>query len=160
MIDVSEELVKQLDDLKNVNHCGAGTVRLRVEDRELRCRIASIDRLACEVDVAQVTWSFENLDVDALDTLAGNIAERLSYLEESLVVVEKDTQHMEAQLRSNRPNTMIEDKRSYYEIVVGKGGLVLQRFEKTNGEQRQLVPMIASKAILSRLCRDLLEVRQ
>ena len=153
-----EEIESQLKNLSTANHCGAGMLLIQIAKRELRCRIHSTDRLACEVDSIHVATSeFEHWDHDAMDALAGELVSRLSYLEERLTVIEKDRVAKETQLRSNEP-LIADHSKSYFELTVGKRGLLLHRYIKKQGCVRQAVPFVLTRATLVRLSQDLLKV--
>ncbi|MGI9457392.1 MAG: hypothetical protein ACR2NU_12585, partial [Aeoliella sp.] len=88
---IKTALQTQLDEMVGANHCGAGSIVQAVERAELRARFASVDRLACEVELISVTHPrLGSMSVSQLQDIANHLSERLSYLEERLVVLEVD----------------------------------------------------------------------
>ena len=146
----------QLDEIAESNHCGAGAIVKSVERSELRVRLASVDRLACEVELVSVTNPcFGCMSTDELSSVADELSESMSYLEERLIVLEVDPVLANVQMRSQVAHVE-EDVRSYFEVHVGKLGVTLQRFEKQPGNQRQSVPAAMTRGIFLRACTDLL----
>lgn len=146
----------QLAELSNANHCGAGSIVKAVERSELRARIASVDRLACECELLTVTDPrLGSQTTDGLQALADRLSEQLSYLEERLIVLEVDRVASQVQLRSQEPRVTAE-VRSYFEVQVGKLAVTLQRFEKEPGRQRQSVPATLTRDLFCRVCTDLI----
>jgi|GEM_PF-6908359 len=145
----------QLNELANANHCGAGSVVKRIGRAELRARIASVDRLACEVELISITDPrLNSLSTEQLQAIADRLAESLSYLEERLVVLEVDSLASDVQMRSETPRVEAEAK-SYFEVHVGKLGITLQRFAKQPSTKRQQVPAALTRSVFTRTCIDL-----
>ena len=145
----------QLNELSNANHCGAGSVVKRMGRAEMRARIASVDRLACEVELISVTEpKLSSLSTEQLQAIADKLAESLSYLEERLIVLEVDSMAAQVQMRSEAPRVVAEAK-SYFEVHVGKLGITLQRFEKQPSVKRQIVPAALTRNIFTRVCVDM-----
>lgn len=145
----------QLNELANANHCGAGSVVKGISRAEVRARIASVDRLACEVELISVSEpKLSSLSTDQLQSIADRLAESLSYLEERLVILEVDSLASDVQMRSEAPRVEAEAK-SYFEVHVGKLGITLQRFEKNPASKRQQVPAALTRSIFARTCVDL-----
>lgn len=149
-------ITNQLNDLASANHCGAGTLVKRINRSEVRVRLASVDRLACEVELVSVTDpKLGSLPVEMLQELADRIASEILYLEERLVVLEVDSMASLVQLRSATPHVE-SDSKSYFEVHVGKMGVTLRRFSKTPESRRKQVPGTFTRDVLNRLCVDLL----
>ncbi len=158
MSDIRKQIERQLDGFADANHCGAGMIELSDGERKLRCRVLSTDRLACEIESIQVHSPELNvLNAESLDALSVQLSDRISYLEESLTLVEKDAIAIEAQLRSTRP-MLAEGAKNYFELIVGRNGVLLQRYQKSVGNQRTTVPAVLSRATVCRLCSDLLDL--
>lgn len=150
----------QLDELVSANHCGAGPLALTAGQTELRIRLTSVDRLACELESLSVTNpGFGRRSTDELNKMADLLADKLSYLEERLIVLEVDDVAADVQMRSESPH--VDDSvRSYFEVHVGRSGITLQRFAKQDGQPRQTVPAALTRRILSRACVDLVDVAE
>lgn len=145
----------QLTELSNANHCGAGSVVKRIGRAEVRARLASVDRLACECELVSVTEpKLSSLSTAQLQSIADQLAESLSYLEERLVVLEVDKLAEEVQMRSKTPR-IEADAKSYFEVQVSKLGVTLQRFQKQPSAKRQQVPATLTRDVFTRMCVDL-----
>lgn len=154
------ELERQLQDLATSNHAGAGHLSRQWQAAELRARLKSVDRLACEVE--RVTVSVPDsatATTERLHQLADRLADQLSYLEERLVVLEIDHLASNVQLRSEQPRQDAE-RRSYFEVHVSRRGIDLSRYQKAPGEERERVPAVLSRDTVCRLCIDLLLATQ
>lgn len=153
---IDPSISEQLNELATENHCGAGSVMKTVGRAELHARMASVDRLACEVDLVSVSHPrMSNFGTEQLQEIADQLAKTLSYLEERLIVLEVDSMLSSVQMRSQAPRVTGEDVRSYFEIQVGKHGVQLQRFCKKTSERRERIPAVLSREVFSRLCVDL-----
>lgn len=156
MSDLRAQIESKLDEFATSNHCCEGMLVLSVVQCKLSCRVISTDRLACEIESIQVlSPKLGSLDVESLERLAQQLTERISYLEESLTIVEKDSVTMESQLRSTEP-LVVEGTKNYFELMVGRKGMLLQRYQKSAGNRRATIPAVLTRAILGRLCEDLL----
>ena len=160
MSDVRAKIEIKLDELATTNHCGAGMLELTQSESKLRCRVASTDRLACKIESFHVlSPTLAALDGTALEALADRLVDRISYLEESLTVVERDSVAVESQLRSTKP-LVAEDAKCYFELMVDRNGMLLHRYQKSAGSQRTAIPAVVTRAIVSRLCEDLLDLSE
>jgi len=160
MNDIRTPINDKLDAFATSNYCGAGMLELQQDDCNLRCRVLSTDRLACEIESIQLLSNkLAVLGNDDLEVLAERLTDRISYLEESLTVVEKDVVAVASQLRSTSP-LVVEGTKSYFELMVGRNGMLLQRYEKSAGNQRQTIPAVLTRAIIGRLCADLMELSE
>jgi hypothetical protein len=146
---------EQLNELAMENHCGAGSVVKSVGRAEIQCRMASVDRLACEVELVSVSHPrMSSLSAEQLQAIADHLAEQLSYLEERLIVLEVDSALSSVQMRSRTPQVSA-DSRSYFEVQVAKHGVNLQRYCKKSTERRERVAAVLTREVFSRLCIDL-----
>ena len=149
-------LNEQLNELGDANHCGAGSIVKSVGRSEVRARITSVDRLACECELISVTDPrLGSLETQELRNIADQLSQQLLYLEEQLIVLEIDSVAAEAQLRSENPH--VEGvARKYFEVNVGKLGITLQRYEKLPNQRRQAVAATFTRSVFCRVCIDLL----
>ena len=151
-------LAKQLDELVGANHCGAGSIMQSLDRTELRARLASVDRLACESEMIAVSHPrFKTMSVEQMQVIGDELVARLSYLEERLVVLEIDPAAREIQLRSDAPR-LEDDERSYFEVQVGESGITLKRFAKQTSAQRIAVSAALTRSIFTRVCIDMVAV--
>jgi hypothetical protein len=158
--DIREKLLPalttQLDDLASADLCGAGSIVATIEQSDVRARIASVDRLACEFELISVTnQRLGSLSTEQLHVIADELSKQLSYLEERVIVLEVD--HVVPQIRMRSKTPRVEgETRSYFEVQVGKLGLTLQRFSKQPGNHRTVVPAALTRDVFSRVCVDLM----
>lgn len=96
--------------------------------------------------------------VDSLKALSTKIQQRLTYLLEPISLLETDAESVSIQLRSSPPQVG-DDGRSYYELLVRRGGEVtLRRYHKAPGQPRQIVPANVTREVLARLADDFVAV--
>lgn len=149
-------LNQQLDQMVVANHCGAGSIVKNVSQSELRVRLDGVDRLACEVEMVDVSNPrAASMSTEQLTSLANVLSDQLSYLEERLVVLEIDSELADVQLRSQRPQ-QDAGVRSYFEVHVGQQGISVQRFSKQSGAARTHVAATLTRSVFVRLCVDLM----
>ena len=157
---IRESLERQLHDLETSNHAGAGHLSHQVQAVQLRARLQSVDRLACELEnVTVAVPRFAAYTTEQLRQFADRLADDLSYLEERLVVLEVDRLANHVQLRSGQPRQEAE-RRSYFEVYVSRQGIDLSRYQKEPGSERERIPAVLSRDTVCRLCVDLLTATQ
>ena len=149
-------LTEQLDQLLTSNHCGAGTVSTDFAGCRINARLASVDRLACELELLKVTPA-TSIAPERLKGLADQLAEQLSYLEERLIVLEVDPVAAKAQLRSRQPR-LSGDTRSYFEVGVGRESVTLQRFVWRRTSGREAVPVALTRSVFVRASLDVADL--
>ena len=149
-------LTAQLNELTAANHCGAGSLVNCIGRSEVRATITSVGRLACECELISVTDpQLAAIEPSELQNVANRLSQQLSYLEERLIVLEFDAVAAEVQLRSESPR--VDDSiRTYFEVHVGKLGVVLQRFIKEPVKRRKIVPATFTRDVFCRVCVDLI----
>ncbi|QDU28351.1 hypothetical protein ETAA8_34510 [Anatilimnocola aggregata] len=142
--------------------------RLAPSGGELEVRTAT-GRIVSQLDVVDaVGCSFTCFDyqstnlaaatVDSLKALSNKIQQRLTYLMEPISLLETDTESVSIQMRSSPPQVG-DDGRSYYELLVRRGGEVtLRRYHKAAGQPRQIVPAHVTREVLGRLAEDFVAV--
>lgn len=144
----------ELEALACSNHCGAGVIQFAIGDTELCCRLHGTDRLACEVDsIRVVSTKCRTYAPEQRDAIANRLVDRLSYLEERLVLIEADQNA--TQIRSDKPQVEAERVRSYFELLVDSKGLTLQRYVKTPGKAREVTTATLTRSVLCRLLHDM-----
>ena len=93
-----------------------------------------------------------------LETIAASLAKRLTYLLEPISLLETDAESVSIQMRSNPPQVG-DDGRSYYELLVRRGGEVtLRRYHKAAGQPRQVIAAHVTREVLARLADDFVGV--
>jgi hypothetical protein len=132
-------------------------LQLRVEDgtQRLECDFLTWDSLACAFASFVVsTGALANASTDQLRRLAESLSARLTYLLEPISAIEFDHEQCVVQLRSNPPQRD-EDRTSYYELVVRRGGsLSLCRYAKEPGGIRHTIPVTVTHEVFFRLVGD------
>ncbi len=130
---------------------------LEIEEagQKLTCDFAALDSLACALSVFELaTSALANKTPQDLKRLGEQLSARLTYLLEPINPIEFDAEQCVVQLRSNPPERD-EDRTSYYELVVKRGGsLSLCRFVKRPGSARETVPMHLTREVFLRLIGD------
>jgi hypothetical protein len=129
-----------------------------VNDLRLTCELTAIDQLACAFEQFTVQVpKLANATMAQLDRVATTLAQRLSYLLESISPVERDQEACIVQMRSNPPQKD-DDGTSYYELVVRRGELALCRYSKSSAQTRRIIPAHVTHEVFCRLADDFLTV--
>jgi hypothetical protein len=141
-----------------LNHLGAGggaTIDIAVGSRRLTCDLVERNSLAVAFQTLRViTPELANASSASLERVAKALSERLTYLMEPIRPIEIDTDACVAQLRSSPPQRD-DDGRSYYELVVRRGGeIALCRYRKEPGTARQQIAATVTREVLLRLADD------
>jgi hypothetical protein len=123
--------------------------------QRLDCELSAIDSLACAVTSFTLgTAALADATSERLKRLGEQLAARLTYLLEPISPIEFDRDGCVLQLRSNPPNRD-EDRTSYYELVVRRGGeLSLCRYAKKPGDVREPIAMHLTREVFLRLVGD------
>ena len=121
--------------------------------------LTAIDSIACAfTDFTLESDKLAPAPIEQLRKVAENLSARLTYLLEAIRPIEIDPDQCVVQMRSSPPQRN-EDRTSYYELLVAKGGrLTLSRYEKPSGGLRQVVPAHLTREVFWRLLRDFSEV--
>jgi hypothetical protein len=89
-----------------------------------------------------------------LSQMADQLAVKLNYLLEPLRVIEVDGSAGAVQMRSAPPYRQ-ETRRTYYEVLVQRGGSIsLIRYSKTPDQPRHAVPAVFTREVFARLTED------
>ena len=134
---------------------GPQNVQLVEGALQLTCTLSEVHPLACRFDrLAVATDALRDASAEQLKGLSEALAERINYLLEPISPIEFDRQGCTVQLRSNPPQ-MGDDRTTYYELVVRRGGeLALCRYQKPRGQVRQAIPAVVTQEVLLRLVSD------
>jgi hypothetical protein len=140
-----------------LNSGGGGPATLAVYDspRRLTCDVVEQNSLAVSFNRLRLaTDELASADAAVLERIGKVLAGRLTYLMEPIAPIEIDAAACVVQLRSNPPQRD-DDGRSYYELVVRRGGeIALTRYRKTNGGPRQQIAATVTREVLLRLVGD------
>lgn len=142
-------------ELRKLGSGGANVVGAVDAPRQITCEVVERNPLAVSFTRLQLrTSELASATVADLERIGKTLAERLTYLLEPISPIEVDAQACVVQMRSNPPQRD-DDGRSYYELLVRRGGEVsLARFRKENGAGRQPIPATVTREVLVRLVGD------
>jgi len=142
-------------ELANIGNGGAATLALEAQPRTLTCDIVERNSLAVSFSVLRLsTAELASADAAKLERIGTALATKLTYLMEPIAPIEIDADACVVQLRSSPPQRD-DDGRSYYELLVQKGGeIALQRYRKENGDARQPISATITREVLLRLVSD------
>lgn len=136
-----------------------GELEVRTSTGRIVGQLDVVDAVGCSF--ARFDYQSTNLanaTVDSLKALSNKIQQRLTYLMEPISLLETDAESVSIQMRSSPPQVG-DDGRSYYELLVRRGGEVtLRRYHKAAGQPRQIVPAHVTREVLGRLAEDFVAV--
>jgi hypothetical protein len=142
-------------ELTQLGPGGGATVDIAAGNRRLICELNERNSLAVAIQTLRVTTpELASASSVSLERLAKSLSERLTYLMEPIRPIEIDADACVAQLRSSPPQRD-DDGRSYYELVVRRGGeIALARYRKESGAPRQQIVATVTREVLLRLADD------
>ena len=128
-------------ELNQLGGGGTATVDVTAGNRRLTCDLVERNSLAVALQALRVaTPELAGASSASLERMAKDLSARLTYLMEPIRPIEIDADACVAQLRSSPPQRD-DDGRSYYELVVRRGGeILLCRFRKEPATPRQQIP--------------------
>ena len=134
---------------------GAATLAVDNSQRKVSCSIIEHNQLAVSFDqLCLTTGELADANPGDLKRIGTTLSERLTYLMEPIRPIELDADACTVQMRSSPPQRD-DDGRSYYELVVRRGGeLNLCRYRKEPGKPRQQVAATVTGEALLRLVDD------
>jgi hypothetical protein len=148
-----QEIERELTRIQAQN--GVGRLEVDAPSGKLEAHLIAVDAIGCAFE--SFTYKTDKLassTVKDLKKLSGTLTAKLNYLMEPISAVELDADSCTVQCRSNPPQQG-EDGRSYYELLVRKGGdILLCRYLKQPGQPRQVVPAQVTREVLARLGED------
>ncbi|MBX7074263.1 MAG: hypothetical protein K1X71_14045 [Pirellulales bacterium] len=129
---------------------------LVVDGRRVEAELAELNSLACSFRRMAVNDpALADASIDRLAKVSQGLANRLNYLLEPIQPIEVDADACVVQLRSCPPQQE-EGRRSYYELVVKKPGVIsLSRYTKAPGEPRAVATALVTREVFCRLANDL-----
>jgi len=143
------------NELNRLGGGGTASVDLTDGSRRLTCDLVERNSLAVAFQTLRVaTPELAEATSNRLERMAKSLSERLTYLMEPIRPIEIDADACVAQLRSSPPQRD-DDGRSYYELVVRRGGdIILARYRKEPGTPRQPIAANVTREVLLRLVDD------
>ncbi|REJ68104.1 MAG: hypothetical protein DWQ31_09425 [Planctomycetota bacterium] len=155
---ITEKIIEQLEGVGiQTDFCnGSHTLDATVDETHVVCELSALGSLGCAFEHLTVESSkLADATGERVQEIGAALSKQLTYLLEPIAVIEADAEEGMVQLRSEPPHR-VEDSRSYYELLVRRGGeLRLQRFCKTNGVARRAVPASVTREVFLRLVGDL-----
>ncbi|HWA99152.1 MAG TPA: hypothetical protein VG713_11695 [Pirellulales bacterium] len=136
-------------------HTGPMRIDESAGGQRLECELSAIDTLGVAFERLVLTSDrLRSADLPALRSVAEELSKRLTYLLEPIQPVETDSEQCIVQMRSVPP-TKDNDRSSYYELLVRKGGqLSLVRYAADYGSSRQVALAHVTREVFLRLVRD------
>ena len=123
----------------------------------LVCELLSVDTVGCSTqEVALATDLLAGNTMGELKALSEKLSQQINYLLEPISPIEIDHEGASVQMRSNPPQKD-DDGTKYYELLVRRDGLSLQRYSRPKGGQRQVVPANLTREVLLRLAGDFVD---
>ncbi len=122
---------------------------------QVAAQIQDLDRIGCTFSSLAVRSDrLAGATPDQMRQVGDDLAGRLSYLMEPISPIEIDREGAVVQLRSQPPQ-QDDDGATYFELLVRRDGLTLERYQKAVGAVRQKVPAQVTRVILGRLADDM-----
>jgi hypothetical protein len=142
-------------ELRQLASGSTATVAVADGPRQLSCDVVEHNSLAVVFNQLRlVTTELASATAVDLERISNALAARLTYLMEPIRPIETDVDACVVQLRS-RPPQKDDDGRSYYELLVRRGGeIALFRYRKESGTPRQQIPATVTCEVLLRLAGD------
>lgn len=159
-MSISNEIRKQLESLDHQVELGDEGLVLQAEvgGERLTCELVALGALGCSFSHIMVeSDALAEVSVERVQEISKTLAKKLTYLLEPIAPIETDADGCVVQLRSQPPHR-VEESRSYYELLVRRGGQIsLRRFAKANGVPREATPASVTREVLLRLVDDLVD---
>jgi len=148
-----QDIERELTRIQGQN--GAGRLEVDTPSGKLEGQLIAVDAIGCAFEsFAYKTDKLASSSVQQLKKLSDALTARLNYLMEPISAVELDADSCTVQCRSNPPQQG-EDGRSYYELLVRKGGdILLSRYLKPAGQPRHTISAQVTREVLARLGED------
>jgi hypothetical protein len=155
MMTIKQDIASELQRLAP----SGGELEVRTPNGRIVGNLDAVDAIGCSFTRFDYqSASLANATIDSLKALSAKIQQRLTYLLEPVSLLEVDAESVSIQMRSSPPQVG-DDGRSYYELLVRRGGEVtLRRYHKTAGQPRQIVPAQVTREVLGRLAEDFIAV--
>lgn len=155
MMTIKQDMAAELQALFPMG----GELDVRTPTGRVVANLEAVDAIGCSFTRFDYQSStLANATVDSLKALSNKIQQRLTYLLEPVSLLEVDAESVSIQMRSSPPQVG-DDGRSYYELLVRRGGEVtLRRYHKSPGQPRQVVAAHVTREVLGRLADDFVSV--
>ena len=134
---------------------GEQSIALAAGAQRLECQLVALGPLGCAFRrLALDSDRVAAMSTGELQTLAAELASKLTYLLEPISPIETDAHGCVVQMRSNPPQKE-SDRTSYYELLVSRTGeLSLARYTRAASQPREVIPAEVTREVLARLVDD------
>src|SRR4051794_15311095 len=148
-----QDIQRELTRIQAQN--GLGRLEADTPSGKLEAHLTAVDAIGCAFEsFAYKTNKLAGSTVKDLKMLSDSLTAKLNYLLEPISAVELDLESCTVQCRSSPPQQG-DDGRSYYELLVRKGGeILLCRYQKQPGQVRKVIPAQVTREVLARLAED------
>jgi hypothetical protein len=152
-MNLHDEILSRLQTLSGGPH----DMHVDLGQGRLTCRLEQVDRLACRVQFLSLsTTALAGASMERLRQVSRTIAARVTYLLEPVGPLEEDQVSCTVQMRSIPPQRDAVGTRSYFELIVRRGGEVrVCRYEHAPGQARRPVAASLTTEVLARLAADI-----
>jgi hypothetical protein len=146
-------------EMTQIGSGGAAQLAVDASPRKFTCDIVERNDLAVSFNrLCLTTTELASADAAQLERIGKSLSATLTYLMEPICPIELDAESCVVQLRSNPPHRD-EDGRSYYELLVHRGGeIALSRYRKENCGARHSITANVTREVLLRLVGDFCKV--
>lgn len=161
-MNISDQITAELNKLTGFNGPGTTVASAAGPDgMTVEAELAAVDQFGSLVrEVRAEAPKLAGAGFDVLKTWGESLSRRLSYLLETLALLEVDEEQGQVLIRSNPPDRQ-GSATTYYEVLLrqdGPGRFALRRYEARKGiAGRSPVDMQLTHEVLKRLARDLVE---
>ncbi|MBA3315638.1 MAG: hypothetical protein M3552_12765 [Planctomycetota bacterium] len=159
---VQDQIAAELGRLAGFSGPGTAVASAAGPDgMTVEAELAAVDAVGCLVtEVRAEVPKLAGASFDVLKTWGEALSRRISYLLETLGLLEADEEHGQVLIRSNPPDRQ-GSATAYYEVLLredGPGRFSLRRYEAQKGSTGRVpVEMHLTHQVLKRLARDLVE---
>ncbi len=135
---------------------GNGQLSITLGHCQVSAQLPVVDRVGCQCsELSVASKRLAGATPDVLQTVADQLASKLTYLLEPLQVIEIDGQAQLVQMRSVPP-TPSPGGHGYYEVIVQAGGhITLSRFTAPRGQTRHRTDATFTREVFEKLVHDL-----
>jgi len=156
-MDIKTDIQRELKRIQAVS--GKGLLQVDTDCGRIEADLLAVDAIGCSfLTLGYSTDRLASSSLDELKKISESLIARLTYLLEPIGVVEVDRDRAAVQLRSSPPQKG-DDGTSYYELMVRRGGdVTLSRYQKKQGQIREIVPANVTREVLQRLSEDFVAV--
>ena len=163
-MSIRDDILQELDSLAGQGGTGgwaAASTQRNGESVHVRIDLSLIEQLGCQLESVTVSAaSLASASTQDLKDWSQRLAQRLTYLLESIGPLEVDEEAGKLLMRSTQPQKLA-DGCEYYELMLsatGSDSVSLHRYRSTKGVPgRDSVDMTLTREVVGRLAGDLID---